>query len=248
MHRFFIAPDVLRNDCVSLPEEVLRHIAVLRLGRGAEILLLDGTGNLCHCRIDHLDRKTGSAVVLSRSVEQETVFPLELLQALPKADKMELVLQKGTELGISRFTPLQTSRSVPRLTARREEQRRERWLRIVREAARQSRRPVLPSLSGICSLEEALAGCRSELRLMLWEEGSQPLDAILPQRAPQGASVLIGPEGGFTKQEADTARRHGFVPVLFGPRILRSETAGFAAATILQYRYGDLGGKEGDRS
>lgn len=243
MHRFFISPDGLRNDHISLPEEVLRHMAVLRLGKGAEILLFDGIGNFCRCRIEHLDRQTGKVVVLSRDMERDTAFPIELMQALPKADKMELVLQKGTELGVSRFTPLYASRSVPKLAVRREQQRRERWLRIIREAARQSRRPVLPSLSDICSLEEALARCQSELRLMLWEEGSQPIDTVFPQRIPEGASVLVGPEGGFSDEEADIARRHGFVPVLFGPRILRSETAGFAAAAILQYRYGDLGGE-----
>lgn len=243
MHRFFIAPDVLRHDHIALTDEILRHMAVLRLARGSEILLLDGLGNLCHCRIDHLDRKSGSAMVLSRCTQQETAFPVELMQALPKADKMELVLQKGTELGITGFTPLQTSRSVPRLKPERETQRHQRWLRIIREAARQCRRPLLPSLATIRPLDEALGQCRSELRLMLWEEGSQPLDAVLPERIPAGAAVLIGPEGGFSREEAETARQHGFVPVLFGPRILRSETAGFAAATILQYRYGDLAGR-----
>ncbi|MGE4542743.1 MAG: 16S rRNA (uracil(1498)-N(3))-methyltransferase [Pedobacter sp.] len=241
MHRFFVAAEALQADNIDLPEEILRHIAVLRLARGEEILLLDGHGNLCHCRIDQLDRKRGAVVVLSRHSECEKVFPIELMQALPKADKMDLVLQKGTELGINRFTPLQTSRSVPRLANQREEQRRQRWLRIIREAARQCRRPLLPELGEICTLDEALANCHSELRLMLWEEGSQPLETTLPEKAPSGATVLIGPEGGFSEQEAEIARRHGFIPVLFGPRILRSETAGFAAATILQYRYGDLG-------
>lgn len=243
MHRFFIAAEALQGDNIALSEEILRHMAVLRLAKGADILLLDGAGNLCHCRIDQLDRKRGSAVVLSRSTERETVFPIELMQALPKGDKMDLVLQKGTELGINRFTPLQTGRSVPRLPPQREEQRRQRWLRIIREAARQCRRPVLPELGEISTLDAALSHCHSELRLMLWEDGCQPLESILPDTVPAGATVLIGPEGGFSEQEAETARLRGFIPVLFGPRILRSETAGFAAATILQYRYGDLGGE-----
>jgi len=245
MHRFFVAAEALRDDNIPLTEEILRHMSVLRLAPGADILLLDGTGNVCHCRIDQLDRKGGSVVVLSRSEQRETAFPIELMQALPKADKMDLVLQKGTELGVTRFTPLQTSRSVPRLTPQREEQRRQRWLRIIREAARQSRRPLLPELGEIRTLEKALENCQSALRLMLWEEGSQPLETILPERTPAGATLLIGPEGGFSEQEAAAARRRGFIPVLFGPRILRSETAGFAAATILQYRYGDLGGEHG---
>lgn len=242
MHRFFVDPEALRQERVPLSEEVIRHLKVLRLGRDAEIRLLDGTGNLCRCRIDHLDRHSGTALVLDRRTEPETAFPVELMQALPKSDKLDLVLQKGTELGICRFSPLQTERSIPRLAPAREEQRRQRWLRIIREAARQSRRPVLPALEEIRPLEEALQGCRSGLRLMLWEEGSRPLQTVLPREAPAGATLLIGPEGGFSEREAELAQGAGFVPVLFGPRILRSETAGFAAATILQYRYGDLAG------
>lgn len=243
MHRFFIAPEALRHESVALSEEIIRHLNVLRLGRDAEIQLLDGTGTLCRCRIDRLDRKSGSAVVLERRTERETAFPVELMQALPKGDKMDLVLQKGTELGICRFSPLQTDRSVPLLAPGREGQRRQRWLRIVREAARQSRRPILPELEELRPLAQSLQDCRSELRLMLWEEGSQPLQSVLPRQAPAGASLLVGPEGGFSEQEAELARQSGFIPVLFGPRILRSETAGFAAATILQYLYGDLDGK-----
>jgi 16S rRNA (uracil1498-N3)-methyltransferase len=243
MHRFFIDPIALRGEDVVLTAEIVRHLGVLRLAAGAEILLLDGSGILCQCRITRLDRKSGAAVVLRRTTQTEATFPIELLQALPKGDKMDLVLQKGTELGINRFVPLQTDRSIPRLPTGREEQRHERWLRIIREAARQCRRPCLPELGALSTLEEALANCQSELRLMLWEEGSQPLEAVLRREVPAGAAVLIGPEGGFSEKEAATARRYGFVPVLFGPRILRSETAGFAAATILQYRYGDLGGK-----
>lgn len=241
MHRFFISADALRYDSVALPEEIRRHLKVLRLGRDAQIQLLDGAGNVCLCRIDALDRHRGSAVVLQRHREYETAFPVELMQALPKGDKLDLVLQKGTELGIGRFAPLQTERSVPRLSSGREEQRRRRWLRIVREAARQSRRSVLPQIEDIRTLEEAVHACRSSLRLMLWEAESRPLDEVLPQQAPSGATLLIGPEGGFSEREAQLARDAGFLPVMFGPRILRSETAGFAAATILQYRYGDLG-------
>ncbi|APG24666.1 16S rRNA (uracil(1498)-N(3))-methyltransferase [Syntrophotalea acetylenica] len=244
MHRFFITPEALRGEQVTLTEEIVHHLVVLRLSEGAEIVLLDGLGTLCHCRLTGLAKKTGTATVLVRSKEIERSFPIELIQALPKADKMDLILQKGTELGVTRFLPVQTNRSVPRLEPKREEQRRQRWLRIIREAARQCRRPLLPQLAPLATLDSALAGCQSALRLMLWEEGSHALESVLPQQIPAGAAVLIGPEGGFSSEEVAVARRFGFVPVRFGPRILRSETAGFAAATILQYRYGDLGGAQ----
>jgi 16S rRNA (uracil1498-N3)-methyltransferase len=248
MHRFFVPSAALRTETIVLPEEIRRHMGVLRLAAGAEILLLDGSGLLCRCRVEHMDRNSATALVLERHREEETAFFIELLQALPKGDKMDLVLQKGTELGISRFVPLHTARSIPRLPVRREQQRRQRWQRIVQEAARQCRRPQLPAVTDITHLAEALAACRAPLRLMLWEKGSRPLEQVLPGRPPAGAALLIGPEGGFSDQEADLAQRHGFIPISFGPRILRSETAGFAAATVLQYRYGDLGGNRPHRT
>jgi 16S rRNA (uracil1498-N3)-methyltransferase len=247
MHRFFVPSAALRADTVVLPEEVRRHMGVLRLAVGAEILLLDGIGLVCRCRMEHIDRNGATARVLERRREEETAFFVTLLQALPKGDKMDLVLQKGTELGIRRFVPLHTARSIPRLPIRREQQRWLRWQRIVREAARQCRRPQLPVLTEITTLADALAACRSPLRLMLWEKGSLPLNQALPEQPPAGAVLLIGPEGGFSDQEAELSQRHGFIPISFGPRILRSETAGFAAATVLQYRYGDLGGHRPDR-
>jgi 16S rRNA (uracil1498-N3)-methyltransferase len=241
MHRFFVSPENLIQDPVFLPEEVLHHLAVLRLKPGEEVLLLDGRGTVCKCRIESLGRRPGRAIILDRWLEDETAFPVHLLQSLPKGEKMDLVLQKGTELGITAFTPVLTGRTLFRAEEVREQKRFQRWARIVREACRQCRRPVLPRLSGIMSLAAGLSACREELRLMLWEEESRPLAEVLPAVPPRSAAVLVGPEGGFSRQEAGVARGEGFIPVRLGPRILRSETAGFAVAAVLQYRYGDLG-------
>ncbi len=243
MRRFFVSPEDFHQDSVALTGETLHHLAVvLRLAPGDEILLLDGRGTVCHCRINSLAKKGGMATVLERRQEKETALPIHLLQALPKSDKMDLILQKGTELGIGLFSPLHTDRSIPLLTESREKQRLQRWQKIVREAARQSCRSLLPEVSPLRPMNEALARCSEELRLMLWEEGSRPLADILPSAPPRSVALLVGPEGGFTAGEADSARRAGFVSVRVGPRIMRSETAGFAVAAILQFRYGDLGG------
>ncbi|MEZ4600688.1 MAG: 16S rRNA (uracil(1498)-N(3))-methyltransferase [Syntrophotaleaceae bacterium] len=242
MRRFFVPADSLVNDIVTLSGETLHHLAVvLRLSRGDEILLLDGRGNFCHCRISILEKNHGLAEVLRRWHEAETACPVHLLQGLPKADKLELILQKGTELGISSFSPLDCERSVVRLADSRQDQRHQRWQKIVREAARQSCRSRLPQLLPVRSLPEAVKHCEEELRLMLWEEESRPLADLLPPSPPSSIALLVGPEGGFSADEAAMARDAGFVPVRIGPRILRSETAGFAAAAILQYLYGDLG-------
>lgn len=243
MRRFFVSPESLSQDPVALCGQVAYHLAVvLRLSPGEEVLLLDGLGNLCHCRIETLDKKGGLAKILQRRQEKETALPVHLLQGLPKGDKLELVLQKGTELGIGTFSPLHTERSVPRLVENRERQRLQRWQRIIDEAARQSQRNLLPRLRPVRPLQEALDNCDEELRIMLWEDESYPLVEALPVNPPKSTAILVGPEGGFSAAEAAAACHAGFIPVRVGPRIMRSETAGFAVATILQFRYGDLGG------
>ena len=158
-----------------------------------------------------------------------------------KGDKMEMILQKGTELGINSFSPVWSERSIPAATSGRETKKRQRWQRIVTEAARQSRRPILPCCDPPRPLEAVLDDCNAELKLMLWEEGSQPLSQILKTEPPRDVALLVGPEGGFSPQEAEMARSHGFLPVHLGARILRTETAGFAVSAVLQYLYGDLG-------
>lgn len=246
MRRFFVSPNSLHDSRVSLEGDTLHHLSkVLRLTVGEEIILLDGCGNLAQCRIESLGRKSGEALVLRRWQESEAVLPIQLLQSLPKGDKMELILQKGTELGVTEFVPVLAGRSTPRLVADREESRQQRWERIIQEAARQCRRPVLPRLATATPLAEALKTCTAELRLLPWEEESRPLASVLPSRPPASAAVLIGPEGGFSAAEAAQASAAGFLPVSLGRRILRSETAGFVVASILQHHYGDLGSAVG---
>ena len=107
--------------------------------------------------------------------------------------------------------------------------------------ARQCRRPRLPQLNEIQPLVKGLTDCHATLRLMLWEEENRPLAEALPKTPPHSVAILVGPEGGFSNAEAALARQHNFQPLRLGPRILRSETAGFSVASILQYLYGDLG-------
>lgn len=238
VRRFFVSAEALHGDEVVFTPETLQHLQVLRLRAGAEIELLDGHGEVCVVRIEQLERRSGVGRILSRRREVDSAFPVHLLQGLPKGEKLELVLQKGVELGVSRFTPLLSGRSVPR--SKSSVARHQRWQRVVQEAARQSRRPEIPQLDEVCTLQAGVQQVEAPLRLMLWEEGATPLREVLPEQTPSGAAVLIGPEGGFAADEVEVAQAAGFVPVLFGPRILRTETAGLAAATLLQYLYGDL--------
>ncbi len=239
---FFIQADAICNDLAILPPELANHIGtVLRLTEGDEIILLDGTGNHYRGTIDQLGKQTSEVQIIEHWLTEEQTIPLELIQGIPKGDKMETILQKGTELGVSRFTPVWSERSIPAPTASRQTKKQQRWQRIVSEAARQSRRPILPTCTLPCRLEEALTACQAELKLMLWEDGSSPLNTVLPEQTPRDVAILIGPEGGFSPEEADLARSKGFIPVNLGPRILRTETAGFAVSAVLQYLYGDFG-------
>lgn len=161
------------------------------------------------------------------------------MQALPKGDKLDLVLQKGTELGISCFQPLESDHAVPQLDAARRDKRQQRWQRIVNEAARQCRRSTLPEVEALKPLQQALTESTADLKLVLWEAGAVALAERLPPEPPDSVALLVGPEGGFSARELTEITNAGFQPVHLGPRILRTETAGLAATPVLQYLYGD---------
>ena len=240
--RFFVEPRAVGEERISLAPELAHHmLRVLRLTAGDDILLLDGLGNHYRCSLEPLAAGKGSARIVDRWFAVEAGLNIQLIQSLPKGEKFDMVLQKGTELGITRFSPIWSERSVPVMAPKRADKKRQRWQRIVAEAARQSRRIILPICDQVADYEQSLKGCQQHLKLMLWEEGSLPLAARLPSTAPQSVAILVGPEGGFSQQEVDIAQTAGFLPVSLGPRILRTETAGFAVTAVLEYLYGDFG-------
>lgn len=238
MHRFFLPTGrLLPGQIVDLPVELMRHLrTVLRVSAGAECELFDGAGQIARVLI----LEEAQARVLSVEQLLAAGCRLSLIQGLPKGEKLELVLQKGTELGVNHFLPTRMERSVGRLRAERQQKRLERWEKIIQEAARQSRQPFLPQLQLGDDLESAMAAVDADLKLLLWEESAQPLDLVLPAERPQRIAVIVGPEGGVSAVEAEKAQSAGYQPVSLGPRILRTETAGLAIMTILQYLYGDL--------
>lgn len=239
--RFFLPAESLGTDTVCITGEALHHLAqVLRLQVGDRILLLDGAGLCCEAGLTSLTRRAAQAEITARWSVEETALPVRLLQGLPKGDKFDLVLQKGTELGITSFQPILSARAIQRPTDERLNKRARRWRKIVSEAARQSRRTILPHLEPLLPMAEALPGPPEHLALVLYERAETALAEVLPEARPEGVSLLIGPEGGFAAEEIELVLKAGYRPVHLGPRILRTETAGLAATTILQYRYGDL--------
>lgn len=239
--RFFLPEDSFSGKDIIVTGDALRHLRlVLRLKEGAQAIVLDGSGTCSMVRFSSICRDAARAEALSTWRETETALPVCLQQAIPKGDKFELILQKATELGVTTFQPVITERSVPRLDPKRLMKRCQRWSKIISEAARQSRRAILPHLDPVFNLDEVLKSHSENLRLVLWEAGAISLADRLPQKRPTGVTLLVGPEGGFAHREIKLIEEAGYLAVHLGPRILRTETAGLAATSILQYLYGDL--------
>ena len=238
--RYFLPPQNLQNDHVEIDGSACHHLRnVLRVKTGETITLLDGKGLCCEVIIEQISKSKLLAKVIRRWREEDKTVPVTIIQALPKGDKIELVLQKGTELGVRCFQPMTSAHAIPQFDSDRFSKREDRWRRIVSEAARQCRSAVLPEIKPIQPLSKILTEQTPDLKLALWENSAVPLSSILPTQKPEGVRILVGPEGGFTEHEINAITAAGFQNVHLGPRILRTETAGLAVTPILQYLYGD---------
>lgn len=221
---------------IELPPDLQHHLLrVLRLEPGEQIRLFDGNGRFA----DALLQPCGMAEIRHVAVAAPPTCRITLIQGLPKGEKTELILQKGTELGVSDFVLVPMARSIMRLKSRPRQQ--QRWKKIIQEAARQCRQYHLPRLHVATSFADALAtGGAADLKLLLWEETAHPLDLSQVDGPPRQIAVVVGPEGGISRGEAEQALKQGYQPAGLGERILRTETASLAIISILQYLYGDL--------
>ncbi|NLY74122.1 MAG: 16S rRNA (uracil(1498)-N(3))-methyltransferase [Firmicutes bacterium] len=245
MIRFFISPDQIKENTVVLQGEDRHHLVnVLRQGPGGEIIVLNGKGEEYLVRINEITPEQVIGEIIEKLERQtEPRVKITLVQSLPKADKFEWILQKNTELGVARFQPVITERSNIKLTTEVRERKLERWRKIIKEAAEQSGRRIIPKLEPIRCWDEAIADFQDELVLIPWEgEQARSLKQVLKSLKvqPERVTVLIGPEGGFSVGEVEKARTQGAIPVTLGPRILRTETAGLVVAAALFYHFDDL--------
>lgn len=239
-HRFFIPPEWITPPTVTMRGDVARQLkTVLRMRPGDEIVVLDNTGAAWRVELTHLDK----GAVTGRLVDEqpaggEPKLHITLYQGALKAQKFEWVLQKGVELGVSRFVPTLCRRAVIRHQADLLKKY-ARWQQIIKEAAEQSRRGKLPELTPPQPLAEAVSRADG-LKLILWEEAGQTsLKTAVTGQALNQVSIFIGPEGGFTSAEVEIAKKAGAQPVTLGPRILRAETAGLAVCAALMYATGE---------
>lgn len=245
MSRFHVRPEALAGERVTFDAEETRHLTrVLRLGAGDVVEALDGIGSLLTVRIERVGARGAEGAVLARApLASESSLHLTLAQSIPKGDKMESIIRMATELGVARVVPLVTARTVVRVEPGRPGPRLARWQRVAKEAAKQSGRAVIPEVAPPQRLAAWVAGLLpGELLVCLWEDARAPLGPQLPLPPVHRATLVVGPEGGFERAEADALRAAGAVVGDLGPRILRTETAGPVGLALLQARYGDLGG------
>jgi len=236
--RLYAPMDLPLGAEVRLPDRATRHLAVLRLRRGDTITLFNGRGGEFTAELTRVSAGEALARVLaSRESERESPLSIALAQCVSSGDRMDTTLQKSTELGVSKIVPVASERSVVKLSGDRAEKRVVHWRNVVIAACEQCGRNRVPEVAGIIDIDAFLdAKAGGELRLLLAPDASRSLKQ-LPR--PEKATLLVGPEGGLTAQERGRAERAGFVPVRFGPRVLRTETAPLAAIAAMQALWGD---------
>ena len=241
--RVYVEGPLLSGKRVKLEGSAASHITrVLRLRVGDALILFDGAGGEYEASID---KAHGGEVIVAvgaqQAIERESPLELTLAQGVSRGERMDLVVQKATELGVSRLVPVLTERSVVRLTAQQSDRKVNHWRAIAIAACEQCGRNRLPSVAAPVALRDFL---RSDVlttpgaRLLLSPVGTGALNDV--PRPSGGVTILIGPEGGLTDEEEHTAVTAGFTTLRLGPRVLRTETAAIAALALLQRQFGDF--------
>jgi 16S rRNA (uracil1498-N3)-methyltransferase len=237
--RLFLPADRVAGEQVTLQAEDHHYVAkVLRLQAGDRLVIFDGVGTEIEGRVERVGAKASLVALLARRTVVVRGAVITLLQSIPRGDRMDLVVQKATELGVARIVPVIAGRSVARPDGAGTRVRR--WQTIAAEAARQSGRADVPVVEAPQTLDLALAGAPPGTRLVLWEgEHARPLRLVLTG-AEAEVTLLVGPEGGFPADEIERCRAAGFAAVGLGPRILRVETAALVAVALVQAAAGGL--------
>jgi 16S rRNA (uracil1498-N3)-methyltransferase len=243
MYHFFVAPEQIGPRDIYIEGKDVNHIKnVLRMETGEQITVSSGESSLEYrCEITELGEETVTARIMWQEESQsELPARIYLFQGLPKADKMELIIQKAVELGAYEIIPVATRRAVVKLDRKKEESKRKRWNAIAESAAKQSKRMIVPEVTAVMSFAEAVDYARAcEIRLIPYElaRGMQETKELFASVKPgQSVAVFIGPEGGFDEKEITLACEAGIRPITLGRRILRTETAGLTVLSALMFQ------------
>lgn len=242
MQRYFVEPHLFFDQQVTITGDDVHHIVnVMRSEIGQEFLVSDGRGRVALARLTDFGGKQAQAEIVEW-LDEKRELPIRVTigQGLPKGDKMEWILQKGTELGAFAFFPFSSERTIVKLDQKKEGKKLERWGKIIKEAAEQSHRSVLPQMLPPLSFKQAVASAGNYTSCVIAYEKEQnvTLHGLFQSLVPgDSLLVLIGPEGGFSADEVALAEAAGIKPVTFGPRILRTETASQYLLSAVSYHF-----------
>jgi 16S rRNA (uracil1498-N3)-methyltransferase len=241
MPRFYIAQPLAVGQQVDLPPAVAHHINVVRLEPGAALTLFNGDGGEYAAVLREVGKKRATAELLTFTArEAELPFPVTLAQALPEGSKMDWIIEKVVELGVTAVQPLAARRCVVRLSAERAEKKLEHWQGVIEAACEQSGRNRLPRLAPPLDLREWLAQPADGQRILLSPRATTSLADWTRAQSAQPVTLLVGPEGGFTDEEETLAVQHGALALSAGPRVLRTETAALAVLAVLAAAWGGM--------
>lgn len=240
--RVFVEQPLVSGKGVGIPEQAGLHLTrVLRLDAGAPVILFDGSGGEYAATLERDGKKVWARVGAFTAGERESPLDITLLQGVARGERMDLIVQKATELGISRIVPVLAERSVVKADAKQRERKREHWQAVAVAACEQCGRNRVPDVSEPRSLGDAIAALPADsARCLLSADGDETLTAFVTRSRGRPLVLLIGPEGGTADNEDRYARANGFIACRLGPRILRTETAGLAALATLQAIAGDF--------
>lgn len=243
MQRFFLSQNLAEE--MEITGADAHHIGrVLRMKPGDTISVSDPGGQAAVARILSIDSEKVSLKLIQKILsETEPPLKLWLAQGMPKADKLEFIIQKAVELGAAGIIPVKTETAVVKYDADKGRVKTDRWQKIAAEAAKQCGRQTIPPVKEIHTLKQILDNLdKDTLAVMPYEnEAAQPLANVIGRYSGASVIVFIGPEGGFTPAEVELCRTYGVQTVTLGPRILRTETAALAAVAVIMYQCGDLG-------
>ncbi len=241
--RTFLDAPLAPGQSVRLDDNAAAHLVrVLRLKPGDACVLFNGDGHDYPARLLACDKRTATVEILGKeAVENESPLAITLLQGIARGEKMDLILQKSTELGVAAFLPVHSQRSEVKLEGERAQKRHAHWQGVVAAACEQSGRARLPQVQPARPLAEALAlPDLPTQRHYLSPLASAGIDTLDATAADARLVIAVGPEGGWSERDLQQLDAAGFTPLRLGPRILRTETAGLAAIAALQMRLGDL--------
>ena len=240
MPRFYVDFALSPDSVVELPDNVVRHLNVLRVKNTEEIVLFNGNGKSYPALPEVLEKRRASVRILrEESTDNESLLNITLVQAVSAAERMDFTLQKSVELGVAEIRPVISERCVVRLSGERAEKRVARWQEIVVSACEQSGRNIVPKVLPLTTYAQALQQLPQETtKLLMSLNRAQKLSDVQPQSGK--VVFMVGPEGGWTEKEEQQAFDAGFQSVTLGKRVLRTETASLAAIAAMQMLWGDF--------